>query len=91
MNIKISDDLVEALTRSLHPGLFEEGGLLHPALLLSGQWQARHKVRAALESVAENLPRFTYTEDDLKSLARGVVPEWLRFDADAALVEELAK
>jgi hypothetical protein len=34
---------------------------------------------------------FTYTEEDLQSLARGVVPEWLRFDADAALDEELAK
>lgn len=39
----------------------------------------------------ETAAEFTFTEDDLLSLARGVVPEWLRFDADAALDEELSK
>ena len=47
----ITDEMVEAVTRSLHPGLFEDDGLLHPALALSGQWQARRKVRAALEAI----------------------------------------
>lgn len=91
MNNKITDELVEALTRALHPGLYETDGLLHPALARSGQYQAKDKVRAALESVADSLPRFTYTEGDLLQLARGIVPEWLRFDADAALDEELSK
>ncbi len=47
----ITDEMVEAVTRSLHPGLFEDDGLLHPALALSGQWQARRKVRIALEAI----------------------------------------
>lgn len=46
----ITDEAVEAATRTLHPGLFEDDGILHPALALSGQWQARHNVRAALEA-----------------------------------------
>lgn len=45
-----SDEAVEVATRMLHPGLFESDGLLHPALVMSGQVQARQKVRAALEA-----------------------------------------
>jgi hypothetical protein len=48
-------------------------------------------MRAAIQAAEPHLYPFTYTEEDLQSLARGVVPEWLRFDADATLDEELAK
>lgn len=47
-----TEEIEEALTKALHPGLYETDGLLHPALALSGQWQARHKVRAALDAIA---------------------------------------
>lgn len=32
--------------------------------------------------------RFQVTVEDLESLAGGVVPEWLRYDADAALGDQ---
>lgn len=47
-----SDEAVEAVTRALHPGLFEEDSLLHPMLANSARWQKRHEVRAALEAAA---------------------------------------
>ncbi len=62
---RITDEAVEAATRSLHPGLFEDDGLLHPALAHSGQWQARHKVRAALEAA---LPHLAPQSDDEAAL-----------------------
>lgn len=49
-DLGITDEAVEAAVKSLHPGLFEEGGLLHPMLANSGRWDARRKVRAALEA-----------------------------------------
>lgn len=32
--------------------------------------------------------RFTFHTEDLEQLARGQVPDWLRFDADTALAVE---
>lgn len=75
MDIKINDKAVVAAAKAV--------SLDYQKYLAS--------MRIALEAAAPHLPRFTYTEEDLLSLARGVVPEWLRFDADAALDEELAK
>lgn len=53
--IKISDEAVEIATKVLHPGLYEEDGLLHPMLANSGRWDARRKVREALESAVPHL------------------------------------
>lgn len=93
MNIKISDEAVEKLARTYYGNLgwewddLEEAARDHEENLAT----ILREFRVAFEAAAPLLPRFTYTEEDLLSLARGVVPEWLKFDADAALDEELSK
>lgn len=91
MNIKISDEAVQrggwiiAEHRSQAWLTYSD----ETRAAIARSWEPT--ARAVLEAAAPLPPRFTYTEEDLQSLARGVVPEWLRFDADAALDEELAK